>query len=188
MKKQTLMAVIAAMGLCVGSAHAAIISWGATTGSTSGFTGSYGLGDTICLIWDVAGDGIDQITGPGSYVAGDDKIALQATLLADGSYSSGSVTFAPGSVFAGVTTASTPGPYTTFTPLYVVVYDTGSASTFKHYLVSTASGKFTVNTSTIPTSHARGNFTELVPEPATLTLALVGAGALALRRRFGKRK
>lgn len=180
------LAVLAAVALVCGTANAAIISWGAASG-VSAFGAWYSSGDYVALVWDSAGDGIDPVNPANGFVAGDDVIAMSGALSATINYASGNKTVTPGSVFAGVTTSGVT-PYTVFNNLYVVVYDSSSAATVQHYLVSTAKGSFTVNTSPVPASMNRTTWTQFtpIPEPTTMALALLGAGVLAIRRRMRK--
>lgn len=176
------------LALAVGAASASTINWGNGPGYITDDGGAtYPNSGTAYLVY-VGADGWDSTFDGTSWTMGDDDIIVASSPVGTaGGFSSGS--------FFQATTVTDP-VYDKVGSQYVIIYTTAGVAgnempTTGFYGVSgvftqTFQGEVSFpNEFGLPTD--LGYPIEIIPEPSTYALALIGVAAVALRRKFMKK-
>jgi hypothetical protein len=205
--RKGIIAVLTTVALAF-SANAANFSWN-TAGSVS-VPGVNQLGNTLTdgyavFIWSVDGSSIFNGGAPTvanrlPLDASDRVLDATSTVAANGRMNSGTRTVTWG---AEAYTIANPPPGVDVTPLfpsvgasqqldfYVIVYNNSDMSKATHYQVLSKLNVAGPAAASSAMAVAFGTLTQAgwqpIPEPTTMALTLIGAGALALRRRFSKK-
>lgn len=174
-------------------AQANTVVWGNTTvlNSAAGFSS----GDLVLLVWSSGGAGLSDVAlsdlAAGNGVISDDQVAAKSTVTA-GLAVSQSTLMAPNPTYAGPAGYGTAVSWGTGAKanLYIVVFNGATLAASTEVAWKTAGNIANLQNNAINafiTSNGAWTYYTPVPEPTTMSLALIGIGALALRRRFAKK-
>jgi hypothetical protein len=169
--------LIAVAMLVAGVMQASTIVWGTSSTVQDNLGGNWVgdaylvyLGSNTSFVWGQAGD----------------TIVANATGYGDGTLDAQNYTsnYAVGSNFAEVFTTTSTGNLTLPTSGYYISVNSGTVNGTPGTLTSTTASPIGIDQfdAVVPLQTSLP-----IPEPCTMALAFVGAGAMALRRRFAKK-